>query len=465
MQETTNKVSFHFAVITLLSIIGILTTGILWLKLDIVVVVFITLLFSWGAAYLAGYKWKTLVEWMATSTGKVAEGLIIFLLIGTLIGSWITSGTVPAIIYYGLQIINPDIILPAGFVVCCLTSFIMGTSWGTVATVGVAVFSMCVGMDMGIPEPLIAGMIVSGAWFGDKMSPISDTAVIATAATGSDLYDHIKTMSYTTVPAFFIALIMYGVIGLKYSGGVGNQEGIEQLMQGLDSVFHISIWALLPMIILLIMSIKKVPAVLALTISSLVAVIVAILIQKTPINEALMCLYAGYTTPTGNEIVDTLLMRGGISSMMWSFTLGFLALNLGGVLEGLGVLNVLINRLIQPIKRDATLITTTIGTGIMSNAIMGDMYLPVILSGSLYKEAYDQRNMKRSMLSRVIVEGVALCNPLIPWTAAAAFVSNTLGVATLDYLPYAFFNLVNPLLTILLAYMGIFIFRNKVDNE
>ena len=465
MQKTSNKVSFGFALMTLIGIVGILGSGIIWLKLDIVVVVFITLLFSWGIAYLAGHTWKELVEWMSTSTGKVAEGLIIFLLIGTLIGSWITSGTVPAIIYYGLQIINPDIILPAGFAVCCLISLIMGTSWGTVATVGVAVFSMCVGMDIGIPKPLVAGMIVSGAWFGDKMSPVSDTAVIATAATGADLYDHIKSMSYTTIPAFIIALIMYAVIGMKYSGGASSQEGIQNLMQGLDGAFNISIWTLLPMVALLIMSFKKVPAVLALTISSLVAVVIAIIIQKASINEALMCLYSGYTTTSGNEIVDTLLRRGGISSMMWSFTLGFLALNLGGILEGLGVLSVLINRLIKHIKSDATLITTTIGTGIISNAIMGDMYLPVILSGSLYKEAYDQRGLKRSMLSRVIVEGIALCNPLIPWTAAAAFVSNTLGVSTLEYMPYAFFNLINPLLTIVLAYMGIFIFKNKVDKQ
>ena len=160
-------------------------------------------------------------------------------------------------------------------------------------------------------------------------------------------------------------------------------------------------------------------------------------------------------------MLDTLLRRSGIVSMMWSFTLGFLALNLGGILEGLGVLKVLIQRLIATIKKDATLITTTIGTGILSNAIMGDMYLPVILSGSLYKEAYDKRQLKRSMLSRVIVEGIALCNPLIPWTAAAAFVSNTLGVSTWEYVPYAFLNLINPIMTIVLAYLGIFIFKNK----
>ena len=165
MQAENNTVSFQFALWTLLGIIGILTCGILGLKLDIVVVVFIALVFSWGVCFIARYKWTDIMAWMSSSTGKVTEGLVIFLLIGTLIGSWITSGTVPAIIYYGLQIIHPQIILPAGFMVCCLTSFIMGTSWGTVATVGVAVFSMCVGMDMGIPKPLIAGMIVSCAWF------------------------------------------------------------------------------------------------------------------------------------------------------------------------------------------------------------------------------------------------------------------------------------------------------------
>lgn len=457
--------TFRFALLSLIAIVTLLTLGILVLKIDIVVVVFITLVFGWLLSFLVGYRWEDIVKWMSGSIGNVAEGLMFFLLIGMLIGSWISAGTVPAIIYYGLEIIKPEIVLPAGFVVCCMTSFIMGTSWGTIATVGLAVFSMCVGMDTGIPEPLIAGMIVSGAWFGDKMSPISDTAVIATTSTGTNLYEHIKGMSYTTIPTFFITLIIYWKMGNGYASGVANAESIKGLQVALDQAFNLNILVLVPMLVLVIMCAKKVPALLALTSATLVGVIIAIFVQNTSLDTALMSLYNGYTQLSGNEMVDTLLVRGGMQSMMWSFTLGFLALTLGGVLEGLGMLKVLIVRLVSHIKRDASLILMTMGTGIFSNAIMGDMYLPIVLNSSIYKEAYDKRGLKRSMLSRVVVESISLCNPLIPWTAAAAFVSSTLGVSTLDYLPYAFLNLINPLLTIILSYMGIFVFKVNKNKE
>jgi NhaC family Na+:H+ antiporter len=379
-----------------------------------------------------------------------------------IIGSWELAGTVPALISYGLKIIKPEIFLPAGFIVCSLTSFATGTSWGTCATVGLALMGM--GQGMGIPAPIVAGMAVSGSIFGDHFSPMSDTTVLASTSAKTELYDHVRSMSKTVIPAFIISAVLYGIIGMNYVGDVNSPEIVE-MQRVLAETFNLNLLCFLPIIIVLVLSFMKFPSVPTLIIGILAGVVVAMTVQGASLNEVFGALNYGYGNDTGNALVNRLVQRGGVQSMMWTFSLAFIALLLGGILEKVGYLKVLIAGVVTKIKGAGQLVALTWITGVLGNMAMAEVYLSIILNGSLYKEVYDEKGLDRSMLSRMLEEGATLSGPLVPWTTCGAFMAATLGVATIDYIPYAFIGFIPPLLSIITASLGIFVIRTTPADK
>lgn len=451
--------SFAASLFVFLSIVGILIAGIALLKVDIHVLLILGLCLTCLISVKYGYTLDDFIKAMANSINKAMTALLIFILIGTIIGSWISAGTVPALIYYGLNIIKPGLFLPIGLILCSLTSLSTGTSWGTAGTVGIALMGM--GVGLGIPAPIVAGMVVSGAFFGDKMSPISDTTNLAAVSAEANLYDHIKAMSYTTIPSYLIALFIYAFIGLKYANGSGNVSDIKLIQETISNSFDLNPMVILPMAILFTLNLLRFPAVPSMLIGTIAGVTVAVIFQGISISEALTSLNYGYTNETGVALVDNLLVRGGIQNMMWTFSLSFIALCLGGVLELVGYLRVLIKGILSKINRVGSLVALVIGTTILGNASMGEIYLGIILNGTLYKEAFKEKGLRPEMLSRLLEEGGTLTGALIPWTTAGAFMASTLGVPVVEYARYAFLNLINPVLSIALSFMGIFILRNK----
>jgi|LGVE01.1.fsa_nt_gb NhaC family Na+:H+ antiporter len=462
MSNVTEKKmpSFGASAFVFLSIVTILIFGIMVLHVDIHVLLILGLIVTSLVSFKLGYTFDDLIDGMKNSISRAMTALLIFILIGAIIGTWITAGTVPALIYYGLKFLTPMFFLPIGLILCSLTSLATGTSWGTAGTIGIALMGM--GVALGIPAPMVAGMIVSGAFFGDKMSPISDTTNLSAVSAGADLYDHIKAMSLTTVPSYLIALVLYTILGLKFANGAGNTDDIMIIQNTLETSFNLNPIVILPMVVLFGLNLKKVPAVPAMIVGVFTGVLVAIVFQGTSLSAALSAVNYGYGNATGVPLVDNLLLRGGIQRMMWTFSLSFIALSLGGVLEKVGYLRALLEGFVSKIKTVGGLVTTVIFSTILGNASMGEIYLGIIMNGVLYKDEFKKRGLKPSMLSRLLEEGGTLTGPLIPWTTAGAFMATTLGVSTMELAPYAFLNFINPILSIVLSYLGIFIlWENK----
>lgn len=452
------KPSFGASLGVFLGIVGILVVGILAFKMDIHILLSLGLILSCIVGVKSGFTLDELFEGMGQSLKNAIVALLIFVLIGTIIGSWIHAGTVPALIYYGLKFLSPKFFLPAGFIVCSITSFATGTSWGTAGTVGLAMMGM--GMGLGIPAPAIAGMVVAGAAFGDKMSPMSDTTILAASSAQTDMYEHIKAMSYTTIPAYIISLIIYTILGFKYTQtATMSSDQVVQLQNTLVDTFNLNPIVLLPIIVVLILSFMKVPSVPALLLGTVLGTIIAIVFQGASLAESFSALNYGYTQASGIEMVDKLLIRGGIQNMMWTFSLAFIALCLGGVLETVGFLKVLIEKILLRVKSDAGLVLVAMISTILGCAATSEVYLSIILNGSLYTEAFEKRGLKKSLLSRILEEGSTLVGPMIPWTTCGAFMAGALGVSSLELAPFALLNWINPLISVVLAYCGVFVFK------
>ena len=454
--------SFAISLGVFLSIISILIVGIFVLKVDLHVLLILGAIVTALASKKIGYKWSEIETAMGTGVNRGIVAMFIFILIGMVIGSWIHCGTVPVFIYYGLGLLTPATFLPLGLVVCSITSLATGTSWGTAGTMGLAM--MGIGAGLGVPAPITAGMVISGACLGDKMSPLSDTTNLAAVSAGTDLYEHIRSMMYTTIPSFLIALVLYTVIGMKYAGGSLDANSVLEIQNAIAAKFNINLLLLLPMILVITLSVLKVPAVPAMVAGAFLGTLMSITIQGASVSEALSAINYGFSGESGVVAVDKLLNRGGIQSMMWTFSLSFIALSLGGALDEMGFLSVLVEGILAKVHTAAGLMTVAVLSSIGGNAAMGEAYLSIILNGRLYYHAFEKVGLKKSMLSRALEEGATLTTTIIPWTTAGAFMAATLGVPTIYYLPFAFLNWINPLLSIILSHLGIFMFYRD-DSE
>lgn len=403
-------------------------------------------------AIKAGFKWEELEKYILETMGNSLQACAILLVVGILIGTWIISGVVPAMIYYGLKLISPKVFLLVACLMCAIVSLATGSSWSTVGTVGIALIG--IGQSMNIPLPMVAGAIISGSYFGDKMSPLSDTTNLAPAMAGSQLFDHIKHMIYTVAPSSIISLVLYTILGFKYGNGALDASGINLILNGLKSSFAINPLLLIPPILVIIMVIRKVPALPGLFGGALLAAIFALVLQKASLSAVIQAAYRGFTSETGISTIDELLSRGGLSSMSYSITLIFVAMAFGGIIQRTGMLHVIIEKALSKAKSTGSLVLATILTCIAVNVLTASQYLSIVVTGSMFKERFAEQGLHPKNLSRCLEDAGTMTSPLVPWNNCGAFMATTLGVATLAYAPYAFLCYLNPIISIIYGYTG-----------
>ena len=408
-----------------------------------------------------GFTWKELEEGILDTINNTMQAILILLIVGMLIGTWIISGIVPSMIYWGLNILSPGIFLVATTVICSIVSISTGSSWTTAGTIGIALLG--IGSALGIPKEVIAGAIISGAYFGDKMSPLSDTTNLAPAMAGSNLFDHIRHMLYSTVPAMLISLVIYAFLGMKYAGHSIDTSQISQIQNALASSYNtLSPLLLLVPVIVIVLVILKVPAIPGLIIGTILGGLVAIFFQGASLQNVLEVAQVGYTSHSGMLFVDELLTRGGLNSMLDTVSLMLCALTLGGILEKTGMLEVLARFILRFAKGTFGLVAATIFTCIGTNIAVADQYLAIVIPGSMYKEAFKKQGLDPKNLSRTLEDSATITSPLIPWNTCGAYMSATLAVNSFAFLPFAFFNILCPIVSLTLAATGIGI--TKLDN-
>lgn len=412
-------------------------------------------------AVSAGYKWEDIEDGIVETISMAMPAVMIMLVIGMIVGVWITAGIVPAMIFYGLKILSPGIFLVATCLICSIVSLATGSSWTTAATVGIALIG--VGSGLGIPLPMVAGAIISGSYFGDKMSPLSDTTNLAPAMAGAKLFDHIRHMIFTTGPSFLIALVLYGIIGMRFAGKEMNSEGIAELLGAMSGSFNISPFLLLAPILVIVIVIKKVPALPGLFSGVVLGGITAVVFQGSSVGDLFYSAYEGYISGTGVEFVDNLLTRGGISGMYYTIGLILCAMIFGGIMDKSGMLRELTMGIMKYAKSTGSLVLATILTAIATNLVAGDQYLAIVLPGRMFKERFDEKGLHPKNLSRVLEDSGTLTSPLIPWNTCGAYMYAALGVHPFAYLPFAFLNVINPIVSIIYGYTGFTM--EKVDES
>ncbi|MEN1924913.1 Na+/H+ antiporter NhaC [Luteimonas qiangzhengi] len=429
------------------------------------------LMLSSGVAALVGLRnrmpWHTIQNSLVHGVALAVVPIFILLSVGALIGTWILSGTVPMLIVYGMQLMHPAYFYPAACVVCAIVALSIGSSWTVAGTLGVALIGVAQGMDMSLP--ITAGAIISGAYFGDKMSPISDTTIIAPAAAGAELFAHIRHLTWTTFPSMAIALMLFTIVGLSEAGGSGD-TGFGNLPQVLGEHYNLGWYLLIPMVVLFALAMLRFPAYPAILLSAILGGVFAVVFQPElvlalvdrsdiPRPMALLsgvwqALFEGYEANTGNADVDALLSRGGMISMLNTVWLIMCALGFGAVMEKTGLLERMIRSVLTRVKSAGSLIAATIVTAFGTNVVAADQYMSLVLPGRLYQPEFRRRGLEPVNLSRALEDGATITSPLVPWNTCGAYMAATLGVATMDYLPYAFFNLVGPVVALVMAYAG-----------
>ena len=408
-------------------------------------------------------KWSEIEEGIVETIKMSMGAIIILMIIGMVIGTWILSGVVPTMIYYGLKVLSPKIFLFATLIMCSVVSLATGSSWTTAGTVGIAL--MGIGMSLNIPAPVIGGAIISGAYFGDKMSPLSDTTNLAPAMAGAKLFDHIKHMIFTTGPSYIIAAILFIIVGFGYSADGLDMTVINQINEGLKANFIINPLLLLVPVLVIGIVIAKVPAIPGLFGGALIGGIAAMAIQGASFGDVINALHYGYESATGIEMIDELLTRGGLDSMMWTISLILCAMTFGGVMEKTGMLESLASVILKFAKSTGLLVTSVIVTAIGMNVLAGDQYLSIVIPGRMFKQAFDDRGLAPKNLSRCLEDSGTLSSPLIPWNTCGAFMIATLGLTPWTYVPYCFLNLINPFVSIFYGFTGITMEKAaKVEN-
>lgn len=450
------------ALIPLLLGIGSILFGILGLGIDahVPLLIGIVIACAFGVAY--GHKLKDLVQHMLTALGDSMSGILILLFIGSLMGAWIACGSVPYIIYLGLKIISPQWFLLTACVMCAIVAGLTGTSWSTVGTIGVAF--MGIGYGLGIPPAMTAGAVVSGSWFGDKQSPLSDTTNFAPIIAKTTLFKHVYSMLYTTGPALVVALIAYAIMGLQFRGSVLDTTIIDNMRAGLESTFNLNISLIIPILFMIILVLLKVDPFVTLVSASLLGTVFSVVVQGTDIKSALTYLHYGFTSNTGITEVDTLLSRGGLDGMMWTVSLIMLAIPFGAALEKIGVFKALIGRLMKKIKTAGGVVTSALLTDMFLIYGAGELFTAMLITGRSYAEAFDEHGLDRAVLSRTMEDGGTMFSPLCPWNPNGVVVVGALGVAVYDYAPYAIMNFLTPVFAIICAFTGFGMLRVGYDT-
>lgn len=464
-QKQQAQPSLIVSLIPIVSVFILLLLSLTKFHLDIQIpLIFAAIIAAFIAVVVLKCKWSDIEAGIIESIQNAMQAILIACLIGLIIGSWIAGGIVPSLIYYGLKILSPKFFLVTCLIVCAIVAIATGSSWTTAGTLGVAMVG--IGTGMGIPPAVTAGTVVSAAYFGDKMSPFSDTTNLAPAVSGTTLFAHIRHMMYTAGTSLVIAAVGYMILNFKYSGGDGTSTGIQEVLVSLKEQFVISPLLMLPLLVLILMICFKIPAIPGLVVSMLLGVVCAIFVQGQSIEVIGTVLSYGYECQTGNEALDGLLSKGGLQNMMWTVSLILCSLTFGGIMHSSGMLNTIARSILKLAKGTGGLITATGFTALLVNLICGEQYLSILLTGRMYKDEYKERGLAPQNLSRTLEDFGTITSPLIPWTTCAVAMSTYMNVATLDYLPYCFLNLVNPVVAIVFAYLGFTIRkRSEVSPE
>jgi len=419
--------------------------------------------------------WKTFENQMCKTIGDIAVTLLILLTVGMLSGSWMISGVVPTLIYYGVQILSPRFFLVSACIICSLVSLLSGSSWTTIATIGVALLG--IGHALGVSEAWTAGAIISGAYFGDKMSPLSDTTILASSSVGVDIFEHIRYMVITTTPSMLITLVIFLVAGLGHNNAGALQ--VDQYTHGLSSTFNISAWTLLVPLITGVLIAKKVPSLIVLFASSIMAGITALILQPhiltqiaddaslttaAALAKGLAITYYGSTAiQTGYDALNDLVSTGGMAGMLNTIWLIICAMCYGAAMVASGMIESITRVIISFVKTRFSLVTSTAGTGIFLNLTTGDQFISIVLTADMFRNVYSKEGYEARLLSRTCEDAATVTSVLVPWNTCGMTQATVLGVPTLTYLPYCFFNYISPLMTMAIAAIGWKIKRVKSE--
>lgn len=433
----------------------------------------VALLFSagvaiWLAMWLFKVPWQDFEETIKSNIGDVTTAIVILFLIGAISGTWTVSGIVPTFIYYGVKIISPKVFLLTACIICALVSVTIGSSWTTIATIGVALLG--IGKALGFSDGMIAGAIISGAYFGDKISPLSDTTVLASSMSKVPMFDHIRYLMYTTVPSIVITLVIFTILGFSHSGS--DSSLINEYTSVLDSKFNITPWLLIVPALTAVMIARRMPALIVLALSTATAAIAAVIFQPDIIREigasiagdgsnakilftgTIESIYNSVSIETGNPEVNQLVASKGMLGMLNTVYLIICAMCFGAALKASGMLRHLASMILPLTKRRTSLVTSTVVTGTALNGIVSDQYLAIILTSSLFKDVYEKEGYENRLLSRSVEDSATVTSPLYPWSSCGMTQATILSVPTLAYLPYCFFNLISPLISITVAAIG-----------
>ncbi|WP_394802150.1 Na+/H+ antiporter NhaC [Staphylococcus felis] len=399
-----------------------------------------------------GYKWDEVEEMMYKGIRHALPAVVIIMLVGLIIGAWIGSGVVAAMIYYGLKLISPTYFLSVVVIICGIVALAIGSSWSTMATVGVA--SMGIGISMGLSPGMVAGAVISGAYFGDKMSPLSDTTNLASGLTNVDLFEHIRHMFFTTIPGLIISLIVFFILGQMYGSDHLNQSRIDSIMNAIDQSFIITPWLLLVPLIVIVIVALKVPAIPAIVIGIVLGFLTQIFFQGDTLLEAVKALQTGYKLESGNKIIDKLFNRGGLESMFYTISLTLVAMTFGGLLEYSGMLKAMINIVLRVAKNTGSLIASVIVSCIGTNVTCSEQYISIIVPARMYVSTFIDHDLHPKNLSRALEDGGTLTSVFVPWNTCGVFIASTLSVSVSQYAPFAILNFVVPIISLIYGYTG-----------
>ena len=411
--------------------------------------------------------WKAFEQQMTKTLGGVAVTVLILLAVGMLSGSWMVSGVVPTLIYYGVQLLSPQFFLVSACLICALVSLLSGSSWTTIATIGVAL--LAISHALGISEAWAAGAIISGAYFGDKMSPLSDTTILASSTTGVDLFTHIRYMMLTTTPAFLLTLIIFLAMGLGQGSGAQSLH-VAQYTQGLASTFHISLWTLVVPLLTALLIARRMPSLIVLFLSALMAGIMALVLQPhilmqvaddaslsnvAALTKGLAVTFYGATAvDIGYAELNDLVSTGGMTGMLNTIWLILCAMCFGAAMVASGMIESITRVVISWVRTRLGLVSSTVSTGLFLNITTGDQFISIVLTANMFQNVYEQQGYEPRLLSRTAEDSATVTSVLVPWNTCGMTQSTVLGVPTIVYLPYCFFNILSPLMTILIAAIG-----------
>ncbi|MDO4905293.1 MAG: Na+/H+ antiporter NhaC [Lautropia sp.] len=461
--DEPRTIPFRFAIIPMLVMITVMAIAVIKLEASPHVPLLIGTITASFIATVFGFKWRFIEESAYQGIKMALPAIVIIIMIGLTIGAWIGGGIVATMVYYGLKLLSPSMFLFTICLICALVTLAIGSSWATMGTIGVA--AMGIGLSIDIPAPMVAGAIISGAYFGDKMSPLSDTTNLAAGITGTDLFEHIKHMFYTTIPGLMVALVVFYFMGSQFHASTLNADKIDEVLRVLETSFNVSPWLLLVPLLVIVMIGFKTPALPALTGGILMGWLCHVFVQGGEIGTAVQTLQAGYKLESGNAMVDELFNRGGIDAMMDTVSLTIVAMTFGGVMEKTGMLRALVEKILRMARSTAGLISATITSAFLTNLTTSEQYISILLPGRMYVEAFRRKRLLSKNLSRALEDGGTITSVLVPWNTCGVFAASMLGVTAFEYAPYAVLNYSIPVIAIVMAFLGIGVTRMTPAQE